>query len=114
MTIRFEQFLSMLRLARETYAAYLPQILALAVLGFLSGLFEGIGVNALIPLLAILTVSASGGDDPISQAIERFFSLLGIDFSLKFILIFIILLFILKATVLLLFNYIKIKISSGD
>lgn len=98
---------------REAYAAYIGQILTLTALGFLSGLFEGIGVNALIPLLAILTGSASGGDDPISQAIERFFSLLGIDFSLKFILIFIILLFILKAMVLLLFNYIKIKISSG-
>ncbi len=113
MRTQLSKLITAIGLARQAYAAYFPQILALTGLGFLSGFFEGVGVNALIPLLAILTGSASGGDDPISQAIEHFFSLLGIDFSLKFILIFIILLFILKAMVLLLFNYIKIKISSG-
>ena len=55
------------------YAAYTKQIIALTALGFLSGLLEGIGINALIPLLAILTGTASGGDDPISQTIANFF-----------------------------------------
>lgn len=108
-----KRFLQTFALLRVAYAAYTKQIIALTALGFLSGLLEGVGINALIPLLAILTGAASGGDDPISQAIANFFLFLGIDFSLKFILIFIVLLFILKAIVLLLFNYIKITITAG-
>ena len=108
-----KRFLQTFALLRMAYAAYTKQIVALAALGFLSGLLEGVGINAFIPLLAILTGTASGGDDPISQAIANFFLFLGIDFSLKFILIFIALLFILKAIVLLLFSYIKITITAG-
>ena len=113
MNAKISRFIETLRLVRTAYSAYAKQIVILAILGFLSGLFEGIGVNALIPLLAILTGTASGGDDAISQAIAGFFLFLGVDFSLKYILIFIILLFILKAAVTLLFNYIKITIASG-
>lgn len=102
-----------LRLARFAFGSYKPQIILLAFLSFLSGLLEGIGVNALIPLLAIVTGVASGGSDPVSRAIEGFFQLLNIDFSVKFILLFIIALFILKSLAILLIHYIKIRITSN-
>lgn len=101
------------RLARRAFGPYKSQIALLTLLSFVSGLLEGIGVNAIIPLLAIVTGAASGGSDPISKAIEQFFLFIGVDFSIKFILVFVIVLFMLKTVAVLLINYIKVRITSN-
>jgi len=69
-------------------------------------------VNALIPLLSFFTGSGDRGGDFISQFIEKFFILLHVPFDLPYLLIFISLLFLLKAIALLAFNFIKAKIKA--
>ena len=70
---------------------------------------EGLGINALVPLFSFIS-NGKKGTDLISQTIEKAFYYVGIDFSLKQVLIFISLLFVLKALILILISYIRIKI----
>ncbi len=65
-----------IKLSRQAFGKYKGQIVILTFLGFISGLLEGIGVNALIPLLSFIIGDDQGGNDVISQTIEIFFSIL--------------------------------------
>ncbi|MFH1523281.1 MAG: ABC transporter ATP-binding protein [Patescibacteria group bacterium] len=102
-----------LRLAQQAFGEYKLQIIILTGLGFIGGILEGIGVNALIPLFSI-AMGGQGGvaDDPISQFIGNAFSFLNINFSVKYLLIFISLMFIIRAVTLVIISYIKIKITA--
>jgi len=113
MRLSIKQTIAAIKLASRAFRSYRGYIALLALLSFLSGLLEGIGVNAVIPLLAIVTGAASGGSDAISKAIESLFVLVNVDFSIKFILIFIIILFVLKTAAVLFINYIKVRISAS-
>lgn len=108
---KIQQFVSWGRLFKRAYGGYKKQIVALTVLGFLSGILEGVGVNALIPLFSFFS-GGDGGDDFISQAIRGFFSLINIPFTLPWLLVFISLLFFFKAFALLCFQYIRTTIRS--
>ena len=105
-----QKFRSLIRLLYKAFGQYKKRMFLLSGLGLLSGVFEGIGVNAIIPLLSIVLGESSGTKDGISIAIENFFQFLHIPFTLKFLVIFISILFILKALVLIVSNYIKICI----
>ena len=96
----------------EAFGQYRLQLVTLTGLGFLSGFFEAIGVNMLIPLLSFFTSGEVSGNDFITQFIEKMFTFVNIPFTLPVLLIFISALFFLKAFVLLLFSYVRIKISS--
>ncbi len=108
----FQKVSSGLRLFKKAFKGYIPQMLALTVIGFLSGLLEGVGANALIPLFSFVT-GGDKGEDFISKNIENFFGLVGIDFTLSYLLVFIAALFVLKAVVLFIGSYIQLKISYG-
>ncbi len=95
------------------FGGYKKQILFLTFLGFFSSLFEGVGINALVPLFSFVTGQGQGGDDSISRFIKESFLILHIPFSVRYLLIFISLLFVLKAILLLWGNYISIKVTSG-
>lgn len=95
----------------EGFGKYKPQILILTVLGFASGLLEAVGINAVIPLFSFATGSTAG-TDVISRAIARIFSLLHLPFNLRFLLIFIISLFLLKALAMMVFHYVHTKITA--
>ncbi|MDP7466444.1 MAG: ABC transporter ATP-binding protein [Candidatus Pacebacteria bacterium] len=97
----------------QAFKKYKYQMIILVILGFLGGIFEGIGVNAFIPLLSSFFGDAVGGTDFISQTLEKGFSFVGVPFTLIYLLAFISILFLLKAVVLLIFNYIKIRIRAG-
>jgi len=112
MSIRDNKIIAIIRLSREAYGEYKLQIIALTVLGFIGGILEGIGVNALIPLFSFFVEGGDQGTDPISKFLKSSFAYFNIDFSLKQILIFICILFIFKAIVILISNYISIKITS--
>ncbi|MFH1662259.1 MAG: ABC transporter ATP-binding protein [Candidatus Falkowbacteria bacterium] len=103
---------TIIRLSKRAFWKYKFQIVFLIILGFLAGLLEGVGVNALIPLFSFVMGDGQGGDDFISQAIEKFFSYFNINFNLKYMLVFICILFVFKAIATLYINYIKIKITS--
>lgn len=99
-------------LAREAYGPYKKQILALTGLGFVGGLLEGIGVNALIPLLSFVISGEARGEDFISQMIEQAFLFLHVEFTVRHLLAFIVILFIIRAVVMLLVEYVRIHITT--
>lgn len=107
-----KRLLSIIRLTKRGFGQYKKQIILLTILGFVSGLLEGIGINALIPLFSFVLGEGGGGNDIISQLIEKFFGLVNIDFNITFLLVLIILLFILKAVMTVIIAYLKIKITA--
>lgn len=103
----------LLKLFYQGYGRYKLQITALTILSLMGGFLEGVGINAAIPLFSFAAGSNQKADDTISKIIESFFGFLNVKFSLKYLLIFIVILFILRAAVLIWSNYIKVKITSN-
>jgi len=96
----------------QAYWGYKKQILALTALGFLSTSLEGIGINAAIPIFSFISGTGDKTSDLISSAIEKSFSFFHLSYSLKYLFIFVCFLLIFRVLVLLLSNYIKIKIAA--
>lgn len=100
-----------LGLIGRAFSGYKSQIFVLVVLGFFSGLLEGVGINALIPLFSFVVGGDAGGaTDTISKITRSGFEFLHIDFNLKYLLVFMCSLFIIKAGVMIFCNYIRIRI----
>ena len=89
------------------FRAYRRHLFWLIALGFAGALLEGIGINAAIPLLSFLTGGNGVPADPISRAIAAMFGFLHIPFSFRFLLGFIIGLFLLRAVAVALFAFIR-------
>lgn len=87
-------------------------IIVLAILGFFSALLEGVGINALVPLFSFIVSKKAENNDVISRIIEKFFIFFNIEFRLKYLLVFIAVLFISKAILAVVCEYIRIKISA--
>ncbi len=96
----------------RAYWGYKKQILALTALGFLSSLLEGIGINAAIPIFSFISNTNNKANDPISKIIKKSFDFFQINYSLKYLFIFVCGLLMFRVLVLLLSNYIKIKIAA--
>ncbi len=106
-----ETLLISFRLLRQGFFPYRWHIVAMAVLSFLSGVLEGIGITTIIPLLSFI----SGGGkatDGISRVIADFFGYLHLPYTAKFLLLFIVILFLAKVAVLLLSQQITAKATS--
>ncbi|TSC87192.1 MAG: ATP-binding cassette, subfamily C, bacterial [Parcubacteria group bacterium Gr01-1014_8] len=101
----------MFRLLRRAYGAYSTQIAALAALGFLGGLLEGIGINAVVPLLTFIFTESAQAFDPISNILRSVFTFIGIDFAPKYLLAFIVIMFLARAAVMYALSYIQTVIS---
>jgi len=99
--------------SRRILYGFKLKVLFLMALGFVGSVLEGIGINAIIPLLSFLTGANNHGEDFISKTMKSAFNSLGIDFSLKQILIFISLLFLAKMFINILLAYAEGKILSG-
>lgn len=97
-------------LSKIAFGSYKWQIILMMILSFLTGILEAVGINAIIPIFSVI----DGGEttDIISQTIEKFFLYFGIFYSVKFLLIFIATLFIIRAIVLLAAKYITLKIAA--
>ncbi|MFI5260391.1 MAG: ABC transporter ATP-binding protein [Candidatus Paceibacteria bacterium] len=96
----------------RTFRNYRWQIVALMFLGIVGAALDGIGVNALIPLLSFYTHSSSGPTDTISRALQSLFSFLHISFTFRYLLTFIIALFFFRAVAVTLFSYVRGWISA--
>ena len=96
----------------HTFARYRLQLVILIVFGFLGALLEGIGINAVIPLVSFFSGATSGPTNFISHAIQTLFSFLHIPFSFRYLLGFILGLFILRAVSMVAFGYIRGKIGA--
>jgi len=103
---------TVIKLSRRAFGKYQPQIIILTVLGFLTGLLEGVGISAIIPLFSFIIKDRGNSTDFISQSIEKFFLYFNFNFSVNYLLIFVSLLFVARAILLILCGYIKIKITT--
>src|SRR3989344_1380310 len=108
--MRNNSFFKFSSLFNRAFGAYRLQIGILAIVGFLSGLLEGIGINALVPLFSFV-IGDGGADDSISQWIKNAFDFVNINFTLNYLLVFIALLFIFKAILLFVGSYIQSRIT---
>src|SRR3989338_9633767 len=103
---------AIVHLGRRAYGPYKRQILILTVLGFVGGILEGIGINAVIPLLTFVLGLHNPATDMLSLAIQGFFTWIHVPLVPKFLLTFIVVLFIGKALVSLGLSYIQIGITT--
>lgn len=96
----------------EAFGAYRWHILALAMFGILSALLEGIGINIAIPLMSFFTGGAGGATDFITNTIRNTFGFFGIPFNFRYLLGFVLGLFIVRAVSVVVFGYIRGWISA--
>lgn len=106
------EFAGLIRLFKNEFGQYKIQILVLAALSFVSGILEGVGITAIIPLFSFVSEGRPKGSDFISRAIEKFFSILSLDYTLFSLLAFVVALFIVKSVALFLANYTAGQITS--
>lgn len=98
---------STITILSKTFGRYRWHIAALVVFGFLSAILEGIGINAVIPLISFFTGASSGPTDLITRTIHSLFASLHIPFSFRYLLGFILGLFMLRAVSVVVFSYIR-------
>ncbi|MCX6787593.1 MAG: ABC transporter ATP-binding protein [Candidatus Kaiserbacteria bacterium] len=91
----------------QVFHKYRWHVAALVVFGILSALLEGVGINAVVPLVSFFMGASSGPTDFITHTIQALFSFLHIPFSFRFLLGFILGLFILRAVSMVVFGYIR-------
>lgn len=91
-----KKIIKVIRFSRKAFGNYKRAVGTLVILGLLSGLFEAIGVNTLIPLFSIIA-GQGHVDDTITRFILNGFEYFDIDFRIRYLLIFMLILFTLKA-----------------
>ena len=92
----------------HTFRAYRFQLLLLAILGSLTALLEGIGINTAVPLLGFLTTNGPAGHiDAISSLIQGLFHLIFLPYTFRTLLFFILGVFIVRAAAVVCFGYIR-------
>ncbi len=99
-------------LFKRSFWEYKSRIFLLTSLSFIGGILEGIGINAIIPLFSFISNEGGGGTDLISRSIQSFFMFFNIRYTVKYLLIFIIALFIIKAIAAFFTDYISIYTKS--
>jgi ABC-type multidrug transport system fused ATPase/permease subunit len=84
----------------DVFSEYHIKIALTAGLGFVSGLFGGIGISIIIPLFSLLSPQSATTPDFITRSIQKVFSITKIPLTVPYLLLFIVLIFIAKALVL--------------
>ena len=113
MLTKFSEKLNLLNLFKKAFGQYKSEIILLTILSFVSGFLESIGINAIIPLFSFLNKDQAPGVDFISRAIEKFFLYAHLRYTLVSLLVFIILLFIIKAAILFWANYVATRATAS-
>ena len=102
----------LIRVILRGFRPYRRELSALVALGFLGGVLEGIGINALIPFLGFILGDVPETSGLIMEAVRSLFELFQTDLSLRILFFLIGGLFILKAFVLLAFQVVSASITS--
>lgn len=114
MSVKDDKLVRTVQYGKQIILKHKRHLIILTALGMLGGFLEVVGINAVIPLFSFVV---KGGDgivtDKISLAIQQFFGYMHLPFDLKFLLIFISLLFIFKACITLLCLYLNTRITTG-
>ncbi len=96
----------------EAFGRYRWHVLALTMFGVLSPLLEGIGINAAIPLMSFFVGGAGATTDFVTGTIKGMFAFLHVPFSFRYLLGFVLILFIIRSVSVVLFGYIRGWISA--
>lgn len=112
MSFRNTKIFKLAKLFYNSFGPYTPKIVMMTILGFLSGILEGIGINIVIPLFALIIKNQSGKNDFITETVQKIFSFFGLNFSIKYLLITICALFIFKAIIALVVSYIRVNVAA--
>ena len=101
------------RLLRAAYARYTFSILLIILINFLSGILEGVGINAIIPLFSFVGGQQHVPSDAISKFIQQTFGYFEIEYTATVLLILIAVLFALKALLSFLSRYVNLRIMAS-
>jgi len=99
--------LSTVSIIWRTFKKYRLHMVVLVVLGFMGAILEGIGINAAVPLLSFLLDAQSTPLDGVTQVLRGAFEFVGVPFTFRFLLGFIIVLFLGRAVALAVFGYLR-------
>lgn len=91
----------------QAFGRYRKHVVVLVALAILNPLLEGIGINAVIPLMAFFSGGMGSDVDFITKTIQSFFAFLHIPFSFRYLLAFILGLFVVRAISVVAFGYIR-------
>jgi len=91
----------------RTFSRYRWHIAALVIFGFLGAILEGIGINAVIPLISFFMGASAGPANFITKTIQALFGFFHIPFIFRYLLFFILGLFIFRAVSVVMFAYIR-------
>jgi ABC-type multidrug transport system fused ATPase/permease subunit len=94
-----KKFLTSVAFLRKAFPGYKWPMFWLIFFSFVSSLLEGFGINAVIPLFSLLDKESSGGD-AVSESIRALFTAFHLPFTIKMLLIIILLLFVFKGLIL--------------
>lgn len=95
------------------FGRYRWHIAVLIVFGILSPLLEGIGINAVIPLMSFFMGGSGGGaTDFVTGTIQGLFAFFHLPFSFRYLLGFILGLFIVRAVSVIVFGYVRVWIGA--
>lgn len=117
----FDTYFKKIRLAiqlfRYAYSGYKWQIVLITILGFVGGLTGGLGVGMLIPLFSLVTKQNDTANtlqipNTFQHFLRQFFAFFDLKISLHLVLGLMIALFILKALVSILINYISERVAA--
>ncbi len=109
----FKKLVFAISQADKLFKPYRWKIAFLALLGFLAGLIESIGIGTLIPILSILVGGdAASGNDVISIYVTKIFRYFGLPVSLPSLFILIASLFVFRSATSILFNYSSVSITT--
>lgn len=101
-----DRLIRVYQLSKRAFGHQKRSILFLTILGFVNGVIAGIGINTLIPIFSLVSGKSDIlGTDVITRQIQSLFIFLGIDFRLKYLLVFVCLLFIFQSAVFLFSNF---------
>src|SRR3989344_299817 len=112
MILRNNKIFQTLSLLNIAFGRYKWQIAAMAVLTSMSGVLEGIGINAVIPLFSLADKNQPEASDIISKTIKNIFLFFHINPTVKYLLILIASLFVVKALFLFISQFITLRISA--
>lgn len=84
----------------------------LVILGFLSGIFESLGIGVLVPLFSVIVNKEFAAQDRTTAILGGFLKMFGADLRVRWLILMIIAAFVMKAVVMMLFSFVRIKIIS--
>lgn len=112
MVCQNNKIFKLIKLLWRAYGQYKFGIMFLAFLSFVNSLLEGIGVTAIIPIFSFIIKTQNKSDDLATKLIEKIFSHLHLNFSLRYLLVFVGFLLLAKVMVLFLVNYLAAKMAA--